>query len=247
MYKTMMFLTILLCTYSQTYADSVPSLINYQGMLTDSDGKSIEGAKKLEFNIFDSESGGTNIWGPQIFSHVPVIKGMFNVILGTTDVNGRPIRNAFNSEHRYLAIKVGDNMNIMPRQRVLSTPYSLIANVARTVEGRTMMIKDNGNVGIGTDNPGDKLDVKGNISANPPINDNHVVTKSYLKKWGGDEKRRSYGEDKHSHTYKTTSCPNGYYVVGINVKYGGTCKHQCSGDGGIIQNIELICRPIGNN
>lgn len=39
---------------------------------------------------------------------------------------------------------------------------------------------DNGKIGIGTSSPGAALEVNGNIIADPPTEDNHVVTKSYI-------------------------------------------------------------------
>ena len=47
------------------FAQSVPLLINYQGMLTDSEGKPLaNGTKKLTFNIYDE--AGVKKWGPQV-------------------------------------------------------------------------------------------------------------------------------------------------------------------------------------
>ncbi len=106
---------------------SVPPLINYQGMLTDADGNPLAGTKKLEFNLYDTATGGNKIWGPQIFNKVPLIKGQFNVILGTTDTTGRSIADAFASDNRYLGIRVDDGQELSPRQQILSTPYAIQA------------------------------------------------------------------------------------------------------------------------
>ena len=108
-------------------AQSVPPLVNYQGLLTDANGQGLQGTTNLEFNIYDAAVGGSNVWGPQIFSSVPVINGQFNVILGTTDTGGRSIADALSESQRFLGIKVDDGPEIAPRQQILSTPYALQA------------------------------------------------------------------------------------------------------------------------
>ncbi len=106
---------------------SVPPLINYQGMLADANGNPLTGTKKLTFNIYDAAIGGNVIWGQQIFDNVPLFNGRFNVILGTTDTEGRLITDAFSSGNRYLGIKVDSNSEIAPRQQILSTPFAIQA------------------------------------------------------------------------------------------------------------------------
>ncbi len=110
--------------YTQT--TSVPPLISYQGMLTDADGKPMTGTKKLTFNIYDSATGTTVVWVPQVFDSVPLIGGRFSVILGTTtDTAGRSITGAFSSGTRYLGITVDTSAEIAPRQQILSTPFAM--------------------------------------------------------------------------------------------------------------------------
>ena len=118
---------ILTCFISHAQANSVPPLINYQGMLTDANGTGLAGVKKLEFNLYDSATSGNKVWGPQIFSNVPLMNGMFNVILGTTDTEGRSVADAFGSGERYLGIRVGDGQEISPRQQILSAPFAIHA------------------------------------------------------------------------------------------------------------------------
>jgi len=111
---------------------STPGLINYQGKVVTSGGHPLSGSKRIEFNIYDHPLEGNVIWGPQIFSNVPVINGLFNVILGEKDTSGRSIVNAFSTSNRYIGIKVaslnGDlsQVNeITPRQALLSVPYAI--------------------------------------------------------------------------------------------------------------------------
>jgi len=134
--KKILSIIILFFITSNVYAEniSVPQLINYQGSLTDENGILESGTKTIEFNIYDSEINGNLIWGPQIFKNVPVLKGQFNVILGSTDTKGRSIADAFSSNTRFIGIRLSDGssdpsifLEIKPRQQILSTPYSIRA------------------------------------------------------------------------------------------------------------------------
>jgi len=115
-------------------AQSVPPLVNYQGMLTDAAGNPQTGTKKLEFNLYDAATGGNKVWGPQIFDSVPLVTGMFNVCLGTTDAGGKSITNAFAGENRYLGMKVDSGTELVPRQQILSTPFAINAQNAKNAE-----------------------------------------------------------------------------------------------------------------
>jgi len=109
---------------AQAQTASVPPLINYQGRLTDNSGVGLTGSKTLQFNIYDAASGGTKVWGPQIFNNVPLVDGYFNVILGTTDTAGTSIADAFGANNRFLGITY-DSKEIVPRQQILSVPYAM--------------------------------------------------------------------------------------------------------------------------
>jgi hypothetical protein len=119
-------------------AQSVPPLVNYQGMLTDASGNALTGTKKIEFNLYDAATGGNKVWGPQVFSSVPLVNGMFNVILGTTDTAGRSIAEAFGGKDRYLGIKVGDEPELGPRQQILSTPFAINADNANLLQNKSL-------------------------------------------------------------------------------------------------------------
>ncbi len=149
---------------SYAESSSVPSLINYQGMLADADGNPLTGTKKLEFSLYDAPTGGNRVWGPQIFSSVPLMNGRFNVILSVADDGISSIADAFSSSNRYLGIKVDNGQELSPRQQILSAPYAIQADVAKTVRGPDLYVDpNNGNVGIGTTSPEEKLTVDGTV------------------------------------------------------------------------------------
>jgi len=163
-------LTFLLMTTSFAQAGSadIPQLINYQGMLFNSDGQPMETNEcNLSFSLFNQPTGGLLIWGPQIFdgrneeghgAKVPVVRGHFNVILGPKDTNSRVITDAFQTKNVYLQIKIDDNPAISPRQKILTVPYCV---VSETVRGPDLYVNsDNGNVGIGLKTPKAPLSIQ---------------------------------------------------------------------------------------
>jgi len=210
-------ITFLFCII--VHADtSVPPLINYQGMLTDADGNPMTGTtKKLEFNIYDSATGGTKIWGPQIFDPVPLINGKFNVILGTTDTTGRSIVEAFGAKDRYLGIKVDTGAELAPRQQILSAPYAIQAerashaDIAKTVQGDHLYVDPaNGNVGVGTNSPVQKMEVAGTVKATAYEGDGAALTGIRGCGWEGWK----------CHCNADTSGTSGRVILGINCHNG---------------------------
>lgn len=144
--------------------------------MTDANGAPLATADYvLTFNIYDAATGGTRVWGPQVFDgpptqghgpKIPVVQGFFNVMLGPVDTGGVSIKDAFNATNRYVEIKVGDNNAMTPRQQILSAPFAIKAESAEklTVPGSgsvAVSVAGNGNVGIGTATPGGVLDVTG--------------------------------------------------------------------------------------
>ena len=171
MKKVFVLALVLAMAVSAVYAQqetSVPPLINYQGRLTDAEGKGLTGTRKIEFNIYDAATGGIKKWGPQTFMSVPLVNGMFNVILSIADDGITPVTNAFDAKERYIGVTV-DGKAIMPRQQVLSTPFAVKAeqaakaNIAETVQGTAVYVTNDGNVGIGTTTPSKKLEIKGTL------------------------------------------------------------------------------------
>ncbi len=144
---------------TSTYAD-VPKLINYQGRLTDLSGSPFADATyPITFRIWDTPAGGSPLWSEM--HSVVTNDGLFSVQLGTFVTLPD---NIFDGTERYVGVTV-DTDPEMPRQRLVSTPYSYRV---RTVDGATGgIISGNtsiqsdltvsGNMGIGTSTPEEKL------------------------------------------------------------------------------------------
>ena len=123
---------------------NVPSLINYQGRLSNADGSALATADyTLSFSIYDSADNGTKVWGPQTFDgttgaghggRIPVVQGYFNAMLGPMDVSSVAIATAFSAPDRYIEVRIGTNEPIRPRQQILSAPFALHAQKADQAE-----------------------------------------------------------------------------------------------------------------
>lgn len=134
-------------------ADAVPSLINYQGCLTDQSGKPLAaGLYGIQFRLWSSASGTTSsdlIWGQQ--QEVLVSSnGTFATILGAP--GGIPIPGeagkvndlafAFGDPDRHLGITILSKEGVtlagaremLPRQQLLTVPYAAEARRARSAD-----------------------------------------------------------------------------------------------------------------
>jgi len=151
-------------------AAEAPILVNYQGYLTDEDGKALTGDQQITFLLYEKLTGGEAIW--QETQTVTLENGLFNVLLGSID-------SSLTIEHfsgeRFLGIKIGTGTEMEPRMRLASVTHSLLATQAETAyrlnapdNGPTdaVYVDTEGNVGIGNNDPQATLDVTGDIIAN---------------------------------------------------------------------------------
>jgi hypothetical protein len=128
-------------TISFAYADSgVPSILSYQGRLTDSSGNLLGGAGTpyfFKFSFWDSDTVGTGaqVWpvtSPNSVS-LTVKQGVFNVNIGDIENSYPDILNynfGFNKKI-YLQVEVSANNSsfetLSPRQRITSAPFAEVA------------------------------------------------------------------------------------------------------------------------
>ena len=152
------FLAVIITLFSNSLmAQHVPQIIYYQGNLADNAGNPVNKNQSMSFSIWENGSKGVKLW-EEDHKSVAVREGLFSVLLGSE--NPLPME-VFSASPRYLEIVIGGE-TLSPRQRVASVPY---AQVAASVSGSSNVFPSSGNVGIGTESPGEKLEVAGVISS----------------------------------------------------------------------------------
>ena len=131
---------------AQTATNAPPDRMSYQGFLVDANGNPLAPSTPVNypvtFRIYTAATGGTRIWSESQI--VTVDKGNFSVVLGEgTSVPGESspplsaaIANSSDASARYIQITVTINSvatDILPRLRLLPTPYAFLATSARNL------------------------------------------------------------------------------------------------------------------
>jgi hypothetical protein len=171
--KKLLLLTVigaLMIAVSPCWAD-IPQMINYQGMLTQTDDTPLDGTYDLTFKIYGSESGDDSLWW-EYHTNVQVTDGLFNIILGSIST----LDLAFDTDY-WLGISVGTETELSPRIRLTSVGYAYRAKVADsasvavsaptgggwTDEGSVVRLETSTDkVGIGTASPEASLHIEPN-------------------------------------------------------------------------------------
>lgn len=102
------------------FGANAPQMINYQGRLVNNGGEPLDTAVTMTFTIYDAADVGVSKW-TETHSSVIVTGGLFNVILGS--VNELP-DSVFAGAERYLGITIGDDAELAPRTRLVSSGYA---------------------------------------------------------------------------------------------------------------------------
>jgi hypothetical protein len=199
MKKIMIFIFGILLICSVVTQAQIPQLINFQGRITDKIGKPLTGTYSIRFSLWDSATGGNELWNET--QYVNVNNGIFAVLLGSVN----PITpDKFSSDNVWLEIKVESDSPMTPRQRIVSVGYAFKAAQADNstnadkLDGKdsTEFIKKSGdtitgdlavlgNVGIGIITPSAKLDVNGSIYSSGDIRLGENLTINKNMKVGG--------------------------------------------------------------
>ncbi len=157
-HSALLFLLMLLPGLVGAQTSQVPGLINYQGIVTDTSGVLVGNAapvnREVIFRIWDNSTASAT--GNLVYSErqvVTISKGEFSVLicqgaaltatpLGFSETAKGPptvtIGSAFGGSGRYLGVTVDDgtataDVEITPRQQMVSTAFTLRAKEAETV------------------------------------------------------------------------------------------------------------------
>jgi hypothetical protein len=169
-------LLIVLGSCSQGVAQ-VPKLVNYQGSLSDSQGKPLDTTVAMTFFLY-ADSAGTAVLWSESQTAVKVRSGLFSVLLGSSVTLPQSL---FNGSVRWLRVQVGSLVPSQPPMRIVSVAYAFksqfsdTASVALSGVGggggwaddgtRVRLITSGDSVGIGIAVPKMKLDVSGDINS----------------------------------------------------------------------------------
>jgi len=158
-------LCLMFFPFKDAVAAPMGTEFTYQGRLIDAN-EPADGFYDFQFRLFDDPNAGSQQGNTIDINDLDVIDGYFTVELdfGT---------DAFNGDARWLQISVmpGDSMGRMtilsPRQKVTPTPYAL--------QTRGIFVDSEGDVGIWTTNPQEKLHVTGVARFDLPTGQIHVT------------------------------------------------------------------------
>src|SRR5438128_5965697 len=130
----LLLLIALLLSLSSSRAMAQTSAFTYQGRLTDG-GTPANGNYDLQFTLWDSASGGSQIGATQALPAVQVSGGVFTV---TLDFGA----NAFPGANRFLEISArlsgaSSFTLLIPRQQITSTPYAVRSSNATVADTAT--------------------------------------------------------------------------------------------------------------
>ncbi len=132
-----------------------PPLLNYQGHLQTASDSLLDGSVQIVFSIYNVETGGVPLWSK---THtIEVMVGRFHALLGSLTPFPETL---FAQSERYLALKIDDDQELLPRQRIVSVAYALRSAQANDVSGRDISPKS-----ISLSGGKASIDPDGNLSA----------------------------------------------------------------------------------
>lgn len=113
-------------------AQPIQRLISYQGLLTQPSGLPLsDGNYGLVLRLYDAESGGNLIF--EETQQVTVVKGLFNVLIGSTT----PLAGVNFNQQLYLETALTGQAPFLPRTRLAVVPYAIRAEWADLAGGLT--------------------------------------------------------------------------------------------------------------
>jgi len=111
-------------------AEGSPSILNYQGTLSDDAGKPVTATKPMSFKIYDGPAATVALWDSGSIQ-VQIVNGLFSQNLGPDSQDPGNLQppfppNLFMDDTRYIGVTV-DGTELSPRKKLVSVPYALNA------------------------------------------------------------------------------------------------------------------------
>ena len=126
----------ILMTFVAVYAQvalagsrAVPTLLNYQGYLTDTLGIPVDDKIDMTFKVFDAATVGNELWS-ETQLNVTVERGVFSVLLGR--VNSLPDTVFTTGTNRWLELTLEGPQTLSPRTRITAVGFAYTATHADT-------------------------------------------------------------------------------------------------------------------
>ncbi len=115
-----------ICSFKSPDAITIPRMLSYQGKLTDTFGLPVvDTTYSVAFRLYTQPTGGSPFWNET--QTVRTRSGLFSVLLGSvTPISALPEAGGL-----FLGMKVGADLEMLPRVRVVSAAYSFLAGDAR--------------------------------------------------------------------------------------------------------------------
>jgi hypothetical protein len=108
-------------------ATTIPTAFSYQGTLRDASGNLVNGTVNLSLRLYGVVTGGNPLYSED-FANVNVRSGLFTVIVGDAQVLPASV---FNTFPLYIGIKVNNDAEMLPRQRMHPVPYAMQSSSAQ--------------------------------------------------------------------------------------------------------------------
>lgn len=127
-------------------AASPPSVLSFQGRLTNSSDVPITALTTIVFKIYSVETGGSALWTSKSWGVIPDQNGIFSVCLGNQTIaddcliNGvadtsLPATLFTDNPALYLGVTAGGDSEMTPRQRIASVSYALNSDALEGFHG----------------------------------------------------------------------------------------------------------------
>lgn len=118
------FPAIFLLSFSALNAE-IPSLVNYQGLLTDINGNVITGNKTVSVSVHDAATNGTQLYS-EIIGSVNVQNGIYSFQFGS----GLTFTDVLAADSQFWIQVTLDGVAQLPRERLVSVPFAVRAKTA---------------------------------------------------------------------------------------------------------------------